>query len=203
MQMLCFEEKMNIDILAKTICKVAQDENDELSELTQEGIYHMPELAFAYQCGKEIIRNSLDIFGTNEVKWSREEDLRNGGPTDLTLHINNDFRVAIEFKMRDTASAYESDIKKLSKLKDNKTIKIFCALVDVLEKDMDDDGRQRHIENLSGYEVLPIHKMKFKTKQNWYKSQVYCVACVWSVGNIPEMQILQGAQVRRLSRCLY
>ena len=179
---------MNIDLLAMTICEVAKNEDDILSELANEGVFHMPELAFAYECGKEIIRKSSEIFGTNEVKWYREKDLGNGGPTDLVLTVKDSYRIAIEFKMRDTNVAYESDIKKLSKIDDNKTIKIFCALVDVLEKDRDDDGRQAHIENLQGYEVSSIHKASFKTNQHWYKSEVYCYSCVWSVGDIKSVK---------------
>ena len=179
---------MDIDELAKTICKVAENEDNILSELAGEGIFHMPELAFAYDCGKAIIEKSSKIFGTNKVKWNREIDLGNGGPTDLVLTINNSYRVAIEFKMRDTSTAYENDIKKLAKLNDKETIKIFCALVDVLEKDRNDDGRQAHIENLQGHIVSPIHKVSFKTNQNWYKSPVFCYACVWSVGDVQSVK---------------
>ncbi|WP_165367250.1 hypothetical protein [Aliivibrio finisterrensis] len=43
---------MDINRIAQIICSVAESENKELSDISQEGIFHMPELAFAYECGK-------------------------------------------------------------------------------------------------------------------------------------------------------
>ncbi|MFD2175974.1 hypothetical protein [Veronia pacifica] len=173
---------MNIEKIADIICQTARDEDIELSELANEGIFWMPELAFVYQCGKNIIREAESVFGTSEVIWCREKNYGNGGPTDLAFELPNGELLAIEFKLRATTTAYEGDVKKLCRISRPQTTRLFCALVDVFESVITgDDGRQKHIETLPGYRVTPIKKLSFSTKQNWYKSPVKCVACVWSV----------------------
>lgn len=174
---------MQLSKIAEIICKTAVSENTILREIANEGVFHMPELAFAYQCGKKIMQESNSIFDGSNVKWIREENLGNGGPTDLVFKLENGETLAIEFKLRDTTEAYEKDIIKLCKIKDPKTTKLFCALVDVFTSKLPDDGRQRHIESLPGYLVTPIKKISFDTLLQIYKSQVSCVACVWSVEN--------------------
>ncbi len=174
--------------ISNVILKVAKSEDSTLSSLVKEGIFHMPELAFSYECGKAIMSESQSIFGSNIPKWVREKDLGNGGPTDLLFEFKDGKRIAIEFKLRDTCHAYIKDIEKLFNLKDKKTLRLFCALIDVFENKLPDDGRQSAIERLDKYQVTIINKEKFPTKQNWYTSPVYCVAAVWSVGNIPDIK---------------
>ena len=99
---------MNVEEISKKICLIAEKENTELSKISNEGIFHMPELAFAYLCGKEIMRDKEIYFGDSEVKWIREFDFGNGGPTDLIFEINGNEKIAIEFKLRDTTQAYET-----------------------------------------------------------------------------------------------
>ncbi|WP_428356140.1 hypothetical protein [Methyloprofundus sp.] len=48
--------------IADVIIQVAKKENTILSTLANEGIFHMPELAFAYECGKAIMQESSSIF---------------------------------------------------------------------------------------------------------------------------------------------
>lgn len=172
---------MQLSRIAEIICETSFSENLALKEIASEGIFHMPELAFSYQCGKEIMREAKSIFGNLKVDWIREEDLGNGGPTDLVFKIENGEVLAIEFKLRDTAKAYEKDIIKLCKIKDPKTTKVFCALVDVFNTKLPDDGRQKYIESLPDYQVKSLGKKSFDTIQKTYKGQVSCVACVWSV----------------------
>lgn len=172
--------------IADSILKTAYSENLLLSRIADEGIFHMPELAFAYECGKQIMINSEEIFGNNSATWIREKDLGNGGPTDLLFELSSGQNVAIEFKLRDTANSYKKDVEKLAKL-DGNTMKLFCALIDVFDSKLPDDGRQHSIESLYEHEVRPILKKSFSTKQNWYSSPVYCVVCIWSVGIVPEI----------------
>ncbi|OCH29970.1 hypothetical protein A6E13_19095 [Aliivibrio fischeri] len=173
---------MDINRIAQIICSVAESENKELSDISQEGIFHMPELAFAYECGKAIIKESKSIFGETTVEWCRECDLKNGGPTDLVFKLGSGYTIAIEFKLRDTTTAYQNDIEKLGRIKEEKCIRLFCALVDVFNHQLPDDGRQVYIECLPNYQVKPLHKVTFDTKQSRYVKPVSCVACVWEVG---------------------
>ncbi len=171
-----------IDNLAKLITEVAKKENDVLSGIPDLGIFHMPELAFAYECGKAAMLNSAEIFGHNTPIWVREKDLGNGGPTDLLFEFNDGNKIAIEFKLRDNSDSYKKDVVKLSKLPDENTIKIFCALIDVFDKKLPDDGRQEEVEANSGHQIKVISKSSFPTKQNWYQTPTSCVVCLWLVG---------------------
>jgi hypothetical protein len=173
---------MQLSLISEIICKTAVIEDQELSDISNEGIFHMPELAFAYQCGKAIMKEAKHIFGNTNTLWLREENLGNGGPTDLVFKLDNGEILAIEFKLRDTTDAYEKDIVKLCKINNPKVTKLFCALIDVFESKLPDDGRQKHVESLPEYKVIPIKKHSFNTSQKWYKSQVSCVVCIWSVG---------------------
>ncbi len=173
---------MNISSkIADVIIKVAKKENIILSDLANEGIFHMPELAFVYECGKAIMTESQEVFGSHTPKWIREIDLGNGGPTDLVFEFENGNKIAIEFKVRDTSNAYTHDIVKLSKLKDKNILKIFCALIDVFDSKLPDDGRQLTIEKLSEHKVTEIKKEIFSTKQYCYTSPVSCVVALWSI----------------------
>ena len=171
--------------LAETILAVAREEDSALWRIAGEGIFHMPELAFAYQCGRAIMENSSRLFEGDRPVWVREEGLGNGGPTDLVFKFDDGNKIAIEFKLRDTSHAYIADIKKLSRLDDNNTLRLFCVLADVYEKDLSDDGRLNAVENCSGIDVEKICKDVFLTKQHRYSSPIYCVSVVWSVGNVP------------------
>ncbi len=173
---------MNIsEKIAETIFCVAEKENALLSNLANDGIFFMPELAFAYECGKAIMSRSKDIFGTQSPKWIREIDIGNGGPTDLLFELPNEERIAIEFKIRDTSTSYKSDVNKLARITDSKTTKLFCALIDVFDTDKPDDGRQWEVEENSGVSVISILKKDFPTKQTRYSSPVTCYACIWQV----------------------
>lgn len=174
------------DEIAKIIINVAESENSILFETSNEGIFFMPELAFAYECGKQIILNSEKVFGSNPVIWAREKNLGNGGPSDLVFELGSGHSVAIEFKLRDKRESYVKDITKLSKLDDN-TLKLFCSLVDVFDSKLPYDDRLEFKELQSDYLVNTIQKSSFKTKQNWYSSSVSCVVCVWSIGYVPEI----------------
>ena len=173
--------------ISKLIFEVAKQENSTLSSLVKEGIFYMPELAFVYDCGKAIMTNSKTIFGDNTPTWKREEDLGNGGPTDLIFKFKDGKRIVIEFKLRSTSYAYISDIEKLSNLKDNNTLKIFCALIDVFKNKLPDDGRQKAIEDLDEHKVIPILKESFPTKSYGYVSPMSCVVALWTVGKIPDI----------------
>ncbi len=57
----------------ETILKVAEIENNDLRGNFGKGIFFMPELAFAYSCGKSIMLNQISILGDTEYNWVREK----------------------------------------------------------------------------------------------------------------------------------
>ena len=174
-----------IDNIRRKIVEVAKKENNELikiadSNLNSElGIFHMPELAFAYECGKKIMQDSDNIFGDNTPKWCRELKLDNRGPSDLVFQFKDESKIVIEFKMRDTVDAYISDVDKLSKLQDRKIVKLFCAVIDTMKKDLPFDGRVKKIDDDPRTETLSLDS--FKTNQTWYKSEVHALVGIWKI----------------------
>ena len=174
-----------IDNIRRKIVEVAKKENNELikiadSNLNSElGIFHMPELAFAYECGKKIMQDSDNIFGDNTPKWCRELKLDNRGPSDLVFQFKDESKIVIEFKMRDTVDAYISDVDKLSKLQDRKIVKLFCAVIDTMKKDLPFDGRVKKINDDKRTETLYLDS--FKTNQTWYKSEIHALVGIWKI----------------------
>jgi len=174
-----------IQNITDKIVQVVKTENKMLMHISNQksnsriGIFNMPELGFAYECGKQIMQNANEIFEGNIPEWSRETQLENGGLTDLVFSFNDGTKIAIEFKMRDTSDAYISDIKKLSEIKNNQVTKIFCAIVDTMEKDLPYDGRVRNINEDERTKELYLES--FKTNQSWYKSNVYALIGLWIV----------------------
>lgn len=171
--------------IAEAIYKVAEYENKMLEKIANKGIFFMPEIAFAYTCGKEIMRSRREIFGTENVRWLREVNLGNGGPSDLVFELNDNKKLVIEFKAAHdhTYYDYHQDIKKLSILKDPNITKVFCALIDTFTSKLPDDGRQRKVTRLQDINVEPIFQKSFPTLQNKYVNEISCVVAVWLVKN--------------------
>ena len=175
-----------IQNITDEIVQVAKEENRKLLTIANHesnsklGIFHMPELAFAYECGKQIMQNANEIFEENIPEWCRESVLdKNAGPTDLVFAFDDGQKIAIEFKMRDTGDAYTRDLEKLSNIKDNNITRIFCAIVDTMEKDLPYDGRVTKINDDLRTEKLYMNSIK--TKQTWYESEVYALIGIWKI----------------------
>jgi hypothetical protein len=81
--------------------------------------------------------------------------------------------------MRDTVRAYISDLNKLSKLQDKKTVKLFCAVIDIMKKDLPFDARVKKINNDQRTETFYLDS--FKTNQTWYKSEVHALVGIWKI----------------------
>ena len=106
--------------LFATILKVATDENVILMEQFGKGIFFMPELAFAYLCGKSIMKNQTAIFGNIEYHWVREKEYKNYGIADMLFEVMDDSpEIMIEFKMDIPSYKYLADIEKLRRLDGN------------------------------------------------------------------------------------
>lgn len=180
--------------IAETIVKVAIDVDKILYKIANEGIFFMPELAFAYAVGKAVMEKKTDIFCGRKITWCREESLGNGGPTDLIFKYEEGEKgcIAIEFKLRDTDESYGKDLDKLSNLDSNvPTTRIFCALIDVYEdfERRKKDARLILMENYDKAHLVPLTKQRieFKTTQSRHGSDISCVVGVWVVGDIPSL----------------
>ena len=68
-------EKISSEIIEKIgsfIYSQAEKENSELLNLGDYGLKKMPELAFAYECGKGLFRLRELILNSSEYTWERE-----------------------------------------------------------------------------------------------------------------------------------
>ncbi len=170
------------------IVQVAKEENKQLLDIAKNdlnskiGIFHMPELAFAYECGKQIMQNANEIFESNIPKWCREAPLKDAGPSDLVFEFSDNTKIVIEFKMRGKGPAYIRDINKLEKLVDKKYIKLFCAIVDTFTEKLPYDGRIETVDDDERTEQLYLNS--FKTNQTWYESEVYGLVGIWKVNSL-------------------
>lgn len=176
-----------IEKIAQKIVEVAKKENSRLLNISsfnnpEVGIYHMPELAFAYLCGQEIMLSATEIFVEEIPKWEREVNLGNGGPTDLVFSFEDGRKIAIEFKMRDTGDAYIGDVDKLSNIQDSNTVRLFCAVIDAFAKNTLSDGRVVKIEKDRRTNIIGIES--FKTNQSWYKGEICAVVGIWQVRSV-------------------
>lgn len=169
--------------IGQAIASVAMREDADLNSISGEGIFHMPELAFAYACGKAIMARSSEIFGEAIPKWRREANLGNGGPTDLVFEYADGTRIAIEFKLRSSGLAYQQDIAKLLRLDPTTHCTAFCALVDTFTTQLPDDGRIGSVESYDKARVVSLLEPKpsFPSRQSWYTNDVCCVVGFWSV----------------------
>ncbi len=168
---------MNDDLLYQTILNRLTQEDEELTSLTNQGIFCAPELYIAFIIGKEIKTNETTIFG-KEALWIRETDFGNGGPTDFAFKTDSDTFV-FEVKLRNTIDAYAADVVKLKRLDQNYT-KYFLALVDSWDTDREKDGRIVALEN-QHKDLKRISLTSFPTKQNWYKGKISCTLGLWKL----------------------
>jgi hypothetical protein len=170
--------------IAEIIEGVARKEDSDLKNISNQGIFYMPELAFVYACGKAIMENREHVFGDLKPEWKRETELGNGGPTDLLFECQDGKCIAIEFKLRDTGEAYVRDIEKLLRLNPSeKYFLVFCALVDVFSSKIQIDERIVKVETYPKARVVSLLNPKphFVTKQHWYKSDTSCVVGFWGL----------------------
>jgi len=153
------------------IYDLAFEENKELMDLTENavGLKKMPELAFAYECGKEIFRHRKIILNSSDYSWERELVIQKGlGPSDLVF-LSEDSGLpnyVIEFKLDDNWHKYQSDIEKLVKLESENWVKLFCSFKHVFKYGNTDQSID-FIEILKtefGNEAVLISHELFETK---------------------------------------
>jgi hypothetical protein len=174
--------KMNNQLLYNLIFNCLEQENHELIELTEEGIFFAPELYIAFVLGKVIKKNFKDVFlSNNVVVWGRETVIEKSlGPIDIVFEIEENKSVLMELKLRDTIHAYALDIEKL-KAQPIAHTKYFIALVDGWESENIEDPRIIGLEERYS-ELNRIAEFKsFKTKNKRYVKPIICTVAVWSI----------------------
>lgn len=168
--------RINQKSLYKTISEVVESLESELFQNYKKGIFFVPELHFAFEVGKAIFRDRIEIFGIEQIEWLRETNLGNGGPSDLVFKVGEEWAV-FEFKISDTWKAYEKDIKKLQKLSEIEGFKgesYFVALVDAFPGKS--DGRMDYLRNLD----MPLLGQKsIEVNYSRYVQKVSCeLVCI-------------------------
>jgi len=167
--------------LAEIFVNVAREEDALLSTLCNKGIFYMPEIAYAYACGKAVIQRcrALDY---QEIIWRRELQVSEAGPTDLVLEFPGR-RVLVEFKMVGTMAKYLADFRKLANSAGPNDEAIFCVLLDEFTHKLPDQ-RIQIIEAESSHRLESLldetpHFSTHPSRNN--KSAMSCSIAAWSV----------------------
>lgn len=166
--------------LFDTIKSVVLQIEAELYEINESGIFFAPELYLAFEIGKSLFKDQTAIFGTKDLKWIRERNLGNGGPSDLIFQSKDGKDVVVfEFKISSTSHGYQRDVIKLQALPKADTInyhKFFVALIDQFPGKF--DGRRDYLKNSSqqclGEEAFEVH-------YSAYSGKVNCVLALYQV----------------------
>ncbi len=170
---------INQEILFQTISDVAKAIENELASINETGIFFVPELHFAFEVGKAIYKYREEIFGSKDLKWVREKNLGNGGPSDLIFENDTD-SVVFEFKIADTWNSYKKDVEKLQNIPDkegHRYHKFFVALVDQFRGKK--DGR---IDYLQSLDQSHIKMESFEVGySSGYKGKINCVVAVYAL----------------------
>ena len=172
---------MNTQALFNCIFSKLRQEDQELTQLSGEGIFYAPELYVAIVMGKAIKSNETEIFNS-ESRWVRETSFGYGGPTDFAFHVGNT-KYVFELKLRDTVHSYINDVQKLKSMSDKEDAhyeKYFIALVDSYTHKDEPDGRISSLEQHYP-DLRRIAIEDFETDQTRYEKQIYCNVVMWKV----------------------
>lgn len=173
----------SIRLLADAVHHVAKRENDALEEILgnsdRGSIFDVPELAFSYLVGKEMLSQSRKRLGHEaSLDWAQERSLGNGGPTDLVFRADGARPLAVEFKVSGTSPAYDADIAKLARLDGETYDRVFCALVDAFSTTGERDqrieklGADQRVERIGKCAPLPA-------RHAGYVSDIVCIPTLW------------------------
>ncbi len=151
-----------------------------------EGIFLMPERAFAYSVGKAIAAHASTILGSAAVRWLPEAKVGDSGPSDLVFDIEGGKGLALEFKMRGGTQTCARDLDKLAALDSSRYERFFCALVDAWPDNLNSDPRVVAIESHtppSGSKAVrvPARFDFFSTLDRDFKNQLCCVVGLWRI----------------------
>lgn len=171
--------------LFETILCFAQSENKLLAENFRKGIFDMPELAFAYEIGKRVARDTEKYLGSKGYDWVREYVFDNGGPTDLAFLATDQTlpNCAIEFKMDDTVQKYAADVTKLAYLglgsdRPTQWEKYFCSLKWVLHEEQG-YGFLNSMKLAFGDSASLVQRGGFPCLVGKQAKEHYCLVTLW------------------------
>ena len=164
---------------------VARREDAEVHGLNEDGVFFLPELAYAYLVGKEFAERWAYGRG-KRIGWGREKKLGGGGCTDLVIGIPDGPTVAVEFKVRDTSTSYLNDLYKLTSIRDGENpvdLGLFIALVDQAAGKVDPRiaAVESTLEGAGLSRVVPTFTT-FATDTDRYAGDIECVVAAWTVG---------------------
>ncbi len=165
------------DNIYSVIKNVVKREESELKTLCNKSIFSMPEIALAYEIGKQIYINRELIFGCKDVEWMREISHNNEcGPSDLSFEIEletgNFIYWTIEFKVAGKKQDYLADIQKLKKLPKNHE-GLFCAVMDSWPDKP--DVRAELFRDKKLVDKIYRETLKFETTSHKYQNQILTV----------------------------
>lgn len=179
------------------IAAVAEREDRDLFPF-KKGIFFLPEHAFSYLVGKEIVRHSMEIFGCEVKSWKTECNDPGSGRSDLVLEFESRNSIVFEFKSRYlpyTKRGYIKDIQNLSDIDSSKYTRYFCALLDCI----DDSMVCRNISEIEN--ILPdtlnsiiepdnnFYSFKTLDHSNLYKDkEIICVIGLWEICDEPRIE---------------
>jgi hypothetical protein len=158
---------------------------DAILTATGKGILVMPEVAFAFEVGKEIYLTRRTVLLNENYEWNREVKLKKDSKelTDLVFENkkNKNDIIAIEFKILSKEDEYQKDIDKLKSLPNN-YLKIFCALEDILASKKEEDSCRRIFRlKENGQPIKQIGEKFFIKTWHWLKKEYLCSVEVWEV----------------------
>lgn len=165
---------LDLTILRDVAVAVAQHEDADLRLLGKNGVFDMPELAFAYAVGKEWTRRLSALHPDQTVTWRREVGNGRSGITDLVMEVKDHRPVYVEFKMANHRHAYQADIEKLQALTGD-IDRVLCLVVDSF--DGESDGRIAHIAP----HLDPVGPLSVFETSPTPRNKVRCVVGVWTV----------------------
>jgi hypothetical protein len=172
----------------ENIKRVILEEEFQLKNLANKGIYFMPEQAFFYQISKSLLVSKQLIFGDAKVQWLKDMKVGDAGVVDLILKVEKQDSIEtfmFQFKFRDDYEAYLRDAMTLTKIHRRgyhvRNPQLFlCALVDTT------DGLNDHrIQELEASNEVNLERagefLVFSTEDEIHRKNVQCVVCLWKV----------------------
>jgi len=175
-------EDINIicENIRSTIINVALRE-DAILKIAGKGIFFMPELAFAYEVGKQIYLTRKSVLLDEGFEWKREEKVGDGIADLIFVHNNKVDRIVIEFKVMSKDHQYKKDIVKLKGLPES-NLKLFCALEDIFVKNIHEKESRRIFRISKDFKELESvnDPFTFSTASN-YQQPVVCSVELWRV----------------------